>query len=113
MAATEDCWVGWRDGGTVLSLIAEGGELRLRFRFWVSSLADCRLSLLASLLLKSFCHVLQGGQSFVIGSSSLTFLQFLIVHRIFFLGCLVVLFTLSLGVAGLEILKVGVISIVY
>ena len=33
-------------------------------------------------MLKSFCQALQGGQSFETGSSSLTFLQFLIVHRI-------------------------------
>ena len=101
MAATEACWVDWIDGG----------ELRLRFWFWVSSLADCRLSLLTSLLLKSLCHVLQGGQSFVIGSSSLTFLQFLIVHRILLLDCLAFLFTLSLGVAGSEILKMVEINI--
>ena len=106
-------WQQLRLGGYTPSFIGEGEEFRLRFWFRLTSLADCRLSLLANLLLKSFCHALQGGQSFVIGSSSLTFLQFLIVHRILLLYCLVVLFTLSLGVAGSEILKVGVISIVY
>ena len=58
------------------------GLLRLRFWFWASSRAICCLSLLDCLLLKSLTQVLQGGHSLLIGSSSLTFLQFLIEHRI-------------------------------